>query len=85
MTVHNTRNTHDFNISLTNSWYFYLPTHNMALQHLRNCHNNQPLYQGGVDNIIKNSINENNIIKNNIFLRPEEAMVETWQKFVLSQ
>ena len=38
-----------------------------------------------VNNIIKNNILDNNIVGNNIFLRPEEAMLKTWQKLVLDQ
>ena len=36
-------------------------------------------------NIFKNNIPDNNIFGENIFLRPEEAILEIWQKLVLNQ
>ena len=35
--------------------------------------------------IIKNKIPDNNIVRNNIFLGPEDAMLKTWQKLVLNK
>ena len=35
--------------------------------------------------LYKNNIPDNSIVGNNIFLRPEEAMLKTWQNHILSK
>ena len=56
----------------------------MVLLYVQTYYNSLPSYYLGY-NIIKNNFPDNNIVRNNIFLRPEEAMMKAWQKLVLNE